>query len=75
MAFYPIKENLRVHDTQLIPTYIDKPTIPTLDQTPSLTVQMSQITATTTRTSTSLLARTIGAGVSNGSSTGTASYI
>ena len=36
---------------------------------------MSQIAATTTRTSTSLLARTIGAGVSSGDGTGTASHI
>ena len=36
---------------------------------------MSQITATTTRTSTSLLARTIGAGASSRGGTGTASHI
>ena len=36
---------------------------------------MSQIAATTTRTSTSLLARTIGAGVSSTDGTGTASHI
>ena len=36
---------------------------------------MSQIAATTTRTSTSVLARTIGAGVSSGDGTGTASHI
>ena len=36
---------------------------------------MSQIAATTTRTSTSLLARTIGAGVSGTDGTGTASHI
>ena len=36
---------------------------------------MSQIAATTTRTSTSILARTIGAGVSSGDGTGTASHI
>ena len=36
---------------------------------------MSQIAATTTRTSTSVLARTTGAGVSSGDGTGTASHI
>ena len=60
---------------QLIPAYIDKPSIPSLKQSPLLAAQMSQIAATTTRTSTSLLAQTIGAGVSAGDSTGTASHI
>ena len=60
---------------QLIPTYINKPSIPLLEQSPSLAAQMSQIVATTTRTSTSLLARTIGAGVSSRDGTGTASHI
>ena len=41
---------------QLIPGRIDKPSIPPLTQSPSLAAQMSQIAATTTRTSTSLLA-------------------
>ena len=41
---------------QLIPGRIDKPSIPALTQSPSLAAQMSQIAATTTRTSTSLLA-------------------
>ena len=60
---------------QLIPGRIDKPSIPPLTQSPSLAAQMSQIAATTTRTSTSLLARTIGAGVSSTDGTGTASHI
>ena len=60
---------------QLIPSRIDKPSIPSLTQSPSLAAQMSQIAATTTRTSTSLLARTIGAGVSRTDGTGTASHI
>ena len=60
---------------QLIPGQIDKPLIPSLTQSPLLAAQMSQIAATTTRTSTSLLARTIGAGVSSGDGTGTASHI
>ena len=60
---------------QLIPGRIDKPSIPSLTQSPSLAAQMSQIAATTTRTSTSILARTIGAGVSSGDGTGTASHI
>ena len=60
---------------QLIPGRIDKPIIPPLPQSPSLAAQMSQIAATTTRTSTSVLARTIGAGVSSTDGTGTASHI
>ena len=60
---------------QLIPRRIDKPSIPSLTQSPLLAAQMSQIAATTTRTSTSLLARTIGAGVSSRDGTGTASHI
>ena len=60
---------------QLIPGRIDKPFIPSLTRSPSLAAQMSQIAATTTRTSTSLLARTIGAGVSSRDGTGTASHI
>ena len=60
---------------QLIPAYIDKPSIPSLEQSPSLAAQMSQIAATTTGTSTSLLARTIGAGVSDGTSTRTTNQI
>ena len=49
--------------------------MPSLDQSPSLAAQMSQIVATTTRTLTSLLAQTIGAGVSSGDGTGTAIHI
>ena len=60
---------------QLIPGRIDKPSIPSLTRSPSLAAQMSQIAATTTRTSTSLLARTVGAGVSGTDGTGTASHI
>ena len=60
---------------QLIPSRIDKPSIPSLTRSPSLAAQMSQIAATTTRTSTSLLARTVGAGVSGTDGTGTASHI
>ena len=60
---------------QLIPGRIDKPSIPSLTRSPSLAAQMSQIAATTTRTSTSLLARTIGAGVSGTNEAGTASHI
>ena len=60
---------------QLIPGQIDKPTIPSLSQSPSLAAQMSQIAATTTRTSTSLLAQTIRARVSSGDGTGMASHI
>ena len=60
---------------QLIPGQIDKPSIPPLTQSPLLAAQMSQIAATTTRTSTSILARTTGAGVSSGDGTGTASHI
>ena len=60
---------------QLIPGQIDEPSIPSLTQSPSLAAQMSQIAATTTRTSTSLLAQTIGAGVSSGDGTGMASHI
>ena len=60
---------------QLIPRRIDKPSIPSLSQSPSLAAQMSQIAATTTRTSTSVLARAIGAGVSSTDGTGTASHI
>ena len=69
------EEQFLAHLAQLIPSYIDKPIIPPLEQSPSLAAQMSQITATTTRTSTSLLAQTIGAGVSSEDNTGTASYI
>ena len=60
---------------QLIPGRIDKPSIPALTQSSSLAARMSQIAATTTRTSTSVLARTTGAGVSSGDGTGTASHI
>ena len=60
---------------QLIPGRIDKPSIPSLTQSPSLAAQMSQIAATTTRTSTSILARATGAGVSGGDGSGTASQI
>ena len=60
---------------QLIPSYITKPYIDTLDTSPLLVATMSQIAATTTIAPTSTLARTAGAGVPMGSLTGPAHFI
>ena len=60
---------------QLIPSYITRPYIDTLDTSPSLVATMSQIAATTTIAPTSTLARTAGAGVPMGSLTGPAHFI
>jgi hypothetical protein len=51
---------------QLIPTHITRPTIPSISGLPSLASRMSQIASTTTITPTSVLARTLGAGIPAG---------
>jgi hypothetical protein len=51
---------------QLIPTHITRPTIPSISGLPSLASRMSQIASTTTLTPTSVLARTLGAGIPTG---------
>jgi hypothetical protein len=51
---------------QLIPTHITRPIIPSISRLPSLASRMSQIASTTTITPTSVLARTLGAGVPAG---------
>jgi hypothetical protein len=51
---------------QLIPTHITRPSIPSISGLPSLASRMSQIASTTTITPTSVLARTLGAGIPTG---------
>jgi hypothetical protein len=51
---------------QLIPTHITRPNIPSIGKFPLLASRMSQIASTTTLSPTSILARTLGAGVSAG---------
>jgi hypothetical protein len=51
---------------QLIPTHITRPQIPSIGGFPSLASRMSQIASTTTITPTSVLARTLGTGISTG---------
>jgi hypothetical protein len=51
---------------QLIPTHITRPIIPSISGLPSLASRMSQIASTTTITPTSILARTLGAGIPTG---------
>jgi hypothetical protein len=51
---------------QLIPTHITRPSIPSISGLSLLASRMSQIMSTTTLAPTSILARTLGAGISTG---------